>query len=305
MAMVAILKENAGYQWAIQDAFWDYFSDNGHPEILTPTLRTDMFVSVFHPECADHDGNSPFTSFPEIPVSNFKDYLEYIEVLFSRACAQGAVAMKSVMAYERPIQFDAVDFDTAAKIFLKHPSGVCPADRKAYGDFMFRWFCELADRLKVPFQIHTGMGKLACSDPMLLAPVIERFPGTKFVLFHAGYPWYDSVVGLCRSYPNVYVDMVWVPHLSVTGAALSLHEIIEVVPSNRRICWGGDARTAEEAFGALLAWRHVVARVLSEKVEDGYFDLEEAEILVHKLMYRNAGELYGINRMAEFTAPND
>jgi hypothetical protein len=44
-----------------------------------------------------------------------------------------------------------------------------------------------------------------------------------------------------------------------------------------------------------LAWQHVVATVLSEKVDSGYFDMAEAEALVHKLMYRNAARLYGFH----------
>jgi hypothetical protein len=88
--------------------------------------------------------------------------------------------------------------------------------------------------------------------------------------------------------------MVWVPHISITGAVHALHEILEVIPSSDRIGWGGDARTAEEAYGALLAWRHVVARVLSDKVDDGYLDMAEAETLAHKLMYRNVAGLYGL-----------
>lgn len=43
------------------------------------------------------------------------------------------------------------------------------------------------------------------------------------------------------------------------------------------------------------AWQHVVATVLSEKVDSGYFDMAEAEALVHKLMYRNAARLYGFD----------
>ena len=44
----------------------------------------------------------------------------------------------------------------------------------------------------------------------------------------------------------------------------------------------------------MLAWQHVVATVLAQKVEDGYFDIAEAELLAHKLMYRNAERLYGL-----------
>ena len=293
-ACTTILRENAGYRRAIQDAYWDYGSDNGHPEMLTPTLRTDMFVSVFHPDCSDHDGNSPFKSYPDIPTGSFDDYLAYVEALFSRWRERGAVALKSVMAYERKIQFDPASRAEAAKIFLRPPTEVTPADRMVYGNFMFGWFCELARRLEVPFQVHTGLARLSGSDPMLLEPVIADHPGTRFVLFHAGYPWYDSVAGLAHTYANVYVDMVWVPHVSPTGAVQALHEILEGIPSNERIGWGGDARTGEEAYGALLAWRHVLARVLSEKVEEGYFDLAEAKILAHKLLYSNVAKLYGL-----------
>jgi len=74
---------------------------------------------------------------------------------------------------------------------------------------------------------------------------------------------------------------------------LALHEFIEVVQSGDLIGWGGDAFTSEEAFGALLAWRYVVARVLSEKVEGGYLSLSAAEKLAHKLMYANGAKRYG------------
>jgi hypothetical protein len=293
-AHLDILRNIAGYRRAIQDAYWDYASNNGHPEMLSPTMRTDMFVTSFHPEVADHDGNSPFRHFPEAPTADFGDYLSFIESLFTRWREGGAVAMKLASAYERPIQFDLVDRATAADIFLKNPAVVSPVDRKAYGDFMFHWFCELAARLEVPFQVHTGLGKLNGSDPLLLEPSIAWHRGTLFVLFHAGYPWYDTMAGLARAHSNVIVDMVWVPLLSPTGAVLALHEILEVSLSSDRICWGGDARTAEEAFGTLLAWRYVLAKVLAEKVDDGYLEVSEAETLAHKLMYRNVAKLYQI-----------
>lgn len=89
--------------------------------------------------------------------------------------------------------------------------------------------------------------------------------------------------------------MVWVPIISPTGAVYALHEFIEVVHSSDLIGWGGDAFTSEESFGALLAWRYVVARVLSEKVDDGYMNLVEAETLAHKLMYTNVAKQYGLN----------
>ena len=293
-AHLAILREPAGYRRAIQDAYWEYGSDNGHPELLSATMRTDMFLSVFHPDLADHDGNSPFGHFPHAPRSDFADYLQFLEELFTGWRANGAVALKSAIAYERSLDFGDATQEEAARVFQREPRHVSPGERKQYGDFLFHWFCDLAEKLGVPFQVHTGLGRLGGSAPMLLEPTLARHPGTRFVLFHVGYPWVDAVAGLAHSYANVVVDLVWIPLLTVSGATAALHELLDVARSNERICWGGDARTAEEAFGALLAWRHVVARVLAEKVESGCLASSHVERLAHKLLYANVEKLYGI-----------
>ena len=75
----------------------------------------------------------------------------------------------------------------------------------------------------------------------------------------------------------------------------ALHQYLEVARSSDLIAWGSDTWTSEDAVGALLAWQYVVATVLAQKVEDGYFDMAEAEVLVHKLMYRNAARIYGLD----------
>jgi len=183
---------------------------------------------------------------------------------------------------------------TSRRFLSLSPEMISPGERTAYEDFMFHWFCRLCQELEVPFQVHTGLAQIAGSHPMALEPVIARYPDVHFVLFHAGYPWYDEVAGLLHTYSNLSVDMVWVPHISVSGAALALHEFIEVAHSPDLIAWGGDARTAEEAYGALLAWQHVVARVLSEKVDYGYFDRAQAERLAQHLMYRSTARRYGL-----------
>jgi len=289
-----ILREVAGYRRVVLDPYWNYGSDLGHPEFFSPTMRTDMFVTSFHPDAPDHDGNTPFVHYPEAPTKSFDDYLDFLEILFTRWHNAGAVTMKSASAYDRSLRYGESDHKTAGKVFFKPPSKVSPADRTAYEDFMFNWFCRLCAKFEVPFQIHTGLGKLSGSHPILLEPVILRYPEVHFVLFHAGYPWYDEMAGLLHNHSNISVDMVWVPLISTTGAVLVLHEFIEVVHSGDLIGWGGDAFTSEESFGALLAWRYVVARVLSEKVDDGYMNLSEAETLAHKLMYANVAKRYGL-----------
>ena len=60
-----------------------------------------------------------------------------------------------------------------------------------------------------------------------------------------------------------------------------------MVPSIERIAWGSDTWTSEEALGALLAFQYVVASVLADKVDEGYFTIDDALIIAEKFLYKN------------------
>jgi uncharacterized protein len=292
-AHIDILRGIGRYRRAVQDTYWAYGSDIGHPELFSPTMRTDMFVRCFHPDVSDHDDNNPFAHYPAAPRKDFADYLDFLQAMFTRWRGAGAVAMKSASAYERSLAYDAGDRAAAAAVFGQPPETVSAQARAAYEEFMFNWLCELALKLEVPFQIHTGLGQLTGSRPLLFESTIARYPQLHFVLFHMGYPWYHEIAGLAHNYANVSMDMVWAPIISPTAAVAALHQYLEVARSSDLIAWGSDTWTSEDAVGALLAWQYVVATVLAQKVDDGYFDMAEAEVLAHKLMYCNAARIYG------------
>lgn len=294
-AHIEILKNSGKYLHAVQDTYWDYGNNLGHPELFSPTMRVDMFVSSCHPTVLDHDRNSPFIRYPDAPTNNFDDYLDFIKKLFTSWREKGAVAMKSASAYERTIRYSEGNRQIAECVFYKPSQDVNWEDRIAYGDFMFNWFCKLSVELDIPFQIHTGLAELSGSRPMLFEPMIARYPGARFVLFHSGYPWYSDIIGLAHNYDNICIDMVWAPIISTSGAINALHQYIEVAQSSDLIGWGGDTWTSEEAVGAMLAWQFVIASVLTVKIEDGYLDWKKAEVLAHKLMYRNNAKIYGFS----------
>ena len=128
---------------------------------------------------------------------------------------------------------------------------------------------ELSATHDLPFQIHTGHGRLQGSNPLLLLDLIEANPKTKFILFHGGYPWVGETGAIVlRHGPHVWVDSVWLPTISPTMARRALHEWLEVMPSDR-ILWGADCNHAEGIYGATVATRRVLAEVLAEKVDRG------------------------------------
>jgi predicted TIM-barrel fold metal-dependent hydrolase len=286
-----ILREKCGYQAGISDIYWDTGSDLGHGDLFRPVVRTDMFVKCFHPEMRDHDDNSPWKFMP-IQNFSFGEYMDYLEKFHRNKISSGAVAFKLATAYERTIAINETSYDEAARVYMKHPKEVSEKEALAYGDYIINRMCDLAAELEVPYQVHTGLGQLAGSNPLNLERTIDRHPETIFVLFHGGFPWYHEIGALAHNHSNVNVDMVWLPLISPSAAKQALHEYIEVVPSSDRIAWGSDSWTSEEAFGALIAWKHVLAAVLSEKVDEDYFNLDEAEIVAKKLMFLNARKIY-------------
>jgi predicted TIM-barrel fold metal-dependent hydrolase len=221
------------------------------------------------------------------------DYLELMrETIRARHRAGKVVALKCAEAYQRPIQFMPDDRAAAQQIFGAHPSSVTREQHLLFGNYIFNRCCELAAELDLPFQIHTGLGNLSGSQPMHLIPVIERHPKTRFVLFHAGYPWTHEVAGLAHNYPNAYPSLTWTATICTAAAVRALHDFIDVAPSINTITWGSDCRIAEESVGALLAWRHIVATVIAERLEDGRLRPLDAHVLARKLLFENGWRVY-------------
>ena len=283
-----ILREKCGYRKVVVDTYWDPGSDNGHADLFTPTFRVDPFFCGLDHEARDHDGNSALRLYGELP-QDLDGLMEYLRRLILQKKRQGCVALKCAIAYDRGLDFELVTREQAQKGLF----GGSAAHRKAYQDYLFQKVCEFAAEAGLPLQVHTGMGQLSGARALSLKEAVSRNPDTKFVLFHCSYPWLGDVCALMHLYPNVYPDICWLPILSPTAARRILHELIEVGTADK-VCWGCDTWTSEESYGAVLAMREVVSDVLAEKVDSGYFSLQDALCVADRLLVQNASRLYGI-----------
>ena len=289
-----LLTERCRYRFVVQDSFWEPGADLGRPGFFRPAYRINAWAMSPRPGAVDHNDNSPWTD-PNFTPTSVEEYLDRLELTIEAAVNRGAVAVKSALAYDRTVAFDRPDMAAARRAFSPNAnaSELAHEDLIAFGDVVFHRACEVAARLQVPFQVHLGLGRIATSNPMLFEPTIAAHPDTTFDLFHSGYPWCGEVAGLLHNYGNVVADLCWVPLISTTAAVRALHEYLDVARSSDRIIWGDDTQSSEEAYGALLAWEYVVARVLSERVQDGLCTRAQATVLAEKLMFRNGEKLFG------------
>ncbi len=289
---IELLKSGCGYRKIILDAYWEPGSNNGLPELFTPTFRVDMFLAGYNRIARDHSGNNASIIYNK-NINDIDEYTAFMKAAILEKKQQGCVALKCAIAYSRGIDFAETPKEEAQKALGISGHKSDSGEIKAFQDYLFFTICKIAAEYDLPLQCHTGLGKLEKSNAMRLQEAISKNPETKFILFHCGYPWLDDINGLLHVYPNVYPDLCWLPLISTSAAIRMLHELIEVGTADK-FCWGCDTWTSEESYGALLAARHVLANVLADRIKQGYLNTNEACTIADSIMCNNARKLYKI-----------
>ncbi len=223
---------------------------------------------------------------------------------------EGALAVKFVAAYMRPLDFADVPRAEAARVYARWARGGAPPwdEYKKLQDFLFRYVAREAGRLGLAVHIHTGGGcghffNLSGANPLLLEPVLNdpSLRGTNFVLVHGGYPFVKEAEFLLEK-PNVYADFSAQTFL-LTPKALSrvLRGWLEYEPE--KILFATDASPAtpevsweESAWMTNRTAREALAIALTGMLRDGDITRARASELARMVLRENAFRLYGLPR---------
>ena len=234
---------------------------------------------------------------------DFQGFLATLDEGFRRSADAGAVAMKVNAAYWRTLRFQSASKLEAERNYNLIVRGQYGGDPQKVGDFVLGYCIERSAELGWPVQVHTGMQTgsgnwLEYAKPTHLNRLFLSYPQARFEIFHAAYPYADEAAVLAKLFPNVYLDLCWLPLISPRAAAEGLSRWLELIPNNK-LLWGGDSRVVEQTYGSVLALEDTLAEVLADKIERGYFDLDLAVETSENIMWRNAGDLFGLRQQAE------
>lgn len=290
-----VITQRANIALMVNDPYWGRFDFAPYYPFEAQVLNVTTLLDGFHPsEYSGKPSDDPylFARKQGLPVETLGDYLLVLDALFREAKSRGVVGLKSTRAYQRTLAFENVSRPRAEQAFGRKRSELSPEQVKDFEDFIMWQLVKRGARFGLPFQIHTGHGRLQGSNPLLLLDLIEANPDTKFVLFHGGYPWVGETGAILHRHSfHVWLDSVWLPNISPTMARRALHEWLEMMPSNR-ILWGADAHHAEGIYGATSMTREVVAEVLAEKVERGDLTEPQADRIARQILRENALEIF-------------
>lgn len=236
-----------------------------------------------------------------VELNTLEDYLEYATEWYERFNKAGVVCCKCALAYLRTLHFEQVSEEEARRLYRLDPDKLTAVQQKKLEDFMMHWCVEKCGEYDLMLQVHTGYlagtrsGQLDNGRAVKLINLLLAHPDTRIDLFHGGYPWWLDIGALAKSFPNVYIDLVWLPQISRRAAVEALHEWLDAVPYNK-FFWGGDCWSIEGAAGSLEYGRSVVTQVLAEKVEDGLMTEELACEVALGIFRRNAIEAFGLEK---------
>jgi hypothetical protein len=231
-------------------------------------------------------------------IETLDDYLGFADHMFGEFIEHGAVCLKNSLAYSRSLDFQDVSREEAKELFERRSQGLSDGEKKNLQDFMFHWIIEKSVEVNLPIQIHTGYlagngNTLENSRPTKLSNLFLSYPEARFVLFHGGYPWTGEFAALGKMFPNVYLDLVWLPQISRESAVKGLDEMLDGVPYNK-LFWGGDCHFIEESTGSLEFGKDVVAEVLAARVERKLMTEEVARDVALEIFRENAIRFFNL-----------
>jgi len=283
-----------GFGKQIEDTFWDVGGHMGHLPNFSAAYRIDSYLFGIGPDATEPDTDeAPVWQKQGFAGGSLEDYIAHLRGVLSAAVGGGVFcALKCAVAYHRGLDFCPACFSDAAADFGQ-PLAVLSGDaKKNFGNVMMHVCADFAAELGIPFQIHTGLGQLAGTNPMALQPLIAAHPGTRFVCLHGGFPWVQEMAGVAHNHPNACCNLTWLPLISTAAATDALDLFLDAACDARAITWGSDCQAPEESVGALMAWREVLAQVLARRIGRGQLTLPRALALGEELLWNNGGFVY-------------
>lgn len=240
-----------------------------------------------------------------VSVSSLADIEKALEKRMDRAVREGMAAIKMGFAYDRTLEVGNTGKTEAERAFetlfgspAPQPPGAPAA--KLLQDYLIHRVVQHAAGRRLPVQVHTGLltgNKNANlrTNPSLLSPLIGQYPQVRFDLFHGGYPYMSELAAMAKNLPNVYADLCWLHMISPAAAARLLDELIDTVPGNKILGFGGDSRQVEHAYAHAQMARAVTADVLAGKAERKEITEDAAVALLDRILYGNGKELFAGN----------
>jgi hypothetical protein len=233
-----------------------------------------------------------------------------VQATLARWKKSGAVAIKFLCAYARPLDFAVVEEAAATPVYARALKGepLAAAEQKLLEDYLFGAIASAAGAQQLVVHIHTGNGdgpyfNNSHANPGLLEDALNSraLRKTSFVLLHGGWPYHEVAQAMIDK-PNTWTDF------SAQTFYLGTHQLAEVLRDwlswhPEKVMFGSDAYS--DADSPLTDWeekeflmtskaRRALAIALTAMLQNGEITRERALEIARQVLRENAMKLYGL-----------
>ncbi|MCC6729997.1 MAG: amidohydrolase family protein [Chthonomonadales bacterium] len=254
--------------------------------LIHTVMRVDGLMSFWQPASPRREALARAVG---VDPADAPSWSEFVGRLLELAARGGAVGIKQLQAYTRPLAFEPRD-DSA----IRWRGDLDGTEARAFEDWVMHACCRHAHDRGWPHQVHVGTHNLAQSSPLPLAALARRYPRMKIVLLHC-WPFLSEAGWLAKHHANVHLDTCWQAVLNPAFLGDALRQWLGYVPLHKVTC-GHDATSIEMAAGSALFTREAVAAAVSGGALGCARD--DAGRAATALLHDNAARLYGVGEPA-------
>jgi predicted TIM-barrel fold metal-dependent hydrolase len=280
-----VLREKCNIRVALtQSGRTDYDLD-----LLVPLMWVDNYAAVKSKKAVETNAVNLGEK-----VNSLDDYIEIIRKGLEKWKSEGVVGIKmGSRPFKTPIRSQA---DITFKNIIRNEKKKLPELNPLY-IYLIEEMLDMASDLGLVVAVHTGMwGDFRTLDPQHMIPIIERHPKTKFDIYHLGVPYVRETVIIGKNFPNVWLNLCWCHIISPKITCRAMDELIDLVPVNKIIAFGGDyGLPVEKVYGHLMMARENVVKVLGKRIKERLLTENEAIDIAKKWFYNNPKELYNLD----------
>lgn len=291
-----VLKETCHIRMAM-----NYGSLDDDPAYFAPVIFVSHFIEAqpaAFQELETHTG---------VVCTSLDRYVEAMRSILRAHAGRGMKGLKHHLAYMRDLHFAPVTHADAEAVFNRvteegygwRDVSLGYEERRPLQDYLVHRLCEIAAELDVPFVMHSAMQahdhhNADDARPHRLWNLAQRHRGTRFVILHAGFPWIEDAALMAKHFPNVYLDLAWAHLMSPEIATRCLRSLVDLVPLNKVLGFGGDYSVVEKVYGHLVLARRNIARALAETIIHGDLTPARAEAWLNALLRENPAQVFQV-----------
>jgi predicted TIM-barrel fold metal-dependent hydrolase len=233
-----------------------------------------------------------------------------VQATLARWRKSGAVAIKFLCAYARPLDFAVVEEAAATPVYARAVKGelLTAVEQKLLEDYLFNAIAIAAGAQQLVVHIHTGNGdgpyfNNSHANPGLLEDALNSraLRKTSFVLLHGGWPYHEVAQAMIDK-PNTWTDF------SAQTFYLGTHQLAGVLRDwlswhPEKVLFGSDAYSdsdspltdwEEKEFLMTSKARRALAIALTAMLQNGEITRERALEIARQVLRDNAMKLYGL-----------